>query len=263
MNEVATTDEQESHPPVQPRIIYEEVLNTAPYTVSVDQDFLGQILLDQGWGNEDISGLEVLVKRGGDYAVELGKYDSERHQVRFNTQWLWNHYHKATELAEKLSLGELRPNSNQFKDLLTTKRLSNYLSVAPRGRGLTFANKLFQQAVERRLNRLVLHEFGHADDEHNPNKDYGKLKRQEIINAIQVFGGALLLDLASIELIEGYSHASGYQRTAAATLISLAIAIKAFTTARKLSPSERSADEFVGVHSSEAVLNSLITFTPK
>ncbi len=247
-----------------PLVTYDRELENASYIVTVDREKLGKLLQDEGWPKEDINSLEIFVRRGHKNAVTQGDYNSKDHKVTFNTEWLWKRYKDAVYMADRLSNGDVQPNNKQFDSLLTTKRLSDYLVQIPdKERGLEFANKLLLAAVERKLTHIVLHELGHGDDEHNPQKDPKQLDKKELLNLVKIFGSAILLSQVTYELIERYSKAPESVNTLAYTLIGVAIASRAIAISYRTSPREKRANEFAYEKQREFGFENIVSIDPK
>jgi hypothetical protein len=245
-----------------PKIIYDENLSNAPYTVSVDTNLLGQMLVQEGWKTDDIRSLEVRVRRGNKNSFFEGNYSNKR--VKFGVEKLWSSYEEAIEIVDKVVAGKNVADLNSFSKLLTTKRLPGYLSaIKDKERGTKFANKLLKQGLSRQLSKILLHEVGHADDKSNPNKDFKKLQKEEILHLIRVFGSAILFSQVSYELIEQFSSAPENMKQIGYVLLNLGVAAQAVKYGYLNNPQEKSAREFADRLIVDRNMDKLVNITPK
>lgn len=151
----------------QPAVIYDESLFSpeVPYTVTVDAARCGTLFREFGMSDDRIKELTIVAKRK-DPGVK-GRWDSKNKNVIVATDWLWDTYEGCLALADKTARQNRRPIRDKFKRLLrtkNTKRLYEYLTIAPPERGVTFADRLFSEGMNREVNALFLHEAKHALD---------------------------------------------------------------------------------------------------
>ncbi|MBI3397608.1 hypothetical protein HY045_03980, partial [Candidatus Woesebacteria bacterium] len=129
-----------------PKVVYRESLEDSgvPYAVKVDEAILAELLRKFGVPDKIIENLKVVVTRNGQAA---GSYDtgvspfgsiSENPEkvITLYTDWMWQEYQKKLKVAERIARRREKPKE-QFKGVLTTKRLPQYLATAPTERGLT------------------------------------------------------------------------------------------------------------------------------
>lgn len=145
-----------------PQIVYDRSLENAPYTVSVDAGKYAEFLRFFGMNDQDIAKQKVVLKHNGGFGIFEGVNNSLSNTTVIFLGLNWFEYKDSLELANEISEGKKKPKKGQFAKLLHTKRLGNYLSLAPRERGKQFAEKLLTRALEREQNSLLAHESKHS-----------------------------------------------------------------------------------------------------
>lgn len=152
---------------LEPRVIYDQsLLDTGvPYTINVDSRKVVELLREFKASEEAIRRLTVAVKKDDPHEAASYEYSplDKTHEINIYGDDAWEAYKEARETVERIVQKEEEPQ-NQFEDLLYTRKLPAYLSVAPRERALAFADKLLRNAINREINADFLHEARHVID---------------------------------------------------------------------------------------------------
>lgn len=140
------------------------------YDVVVHPDKLRTFFRQHGVKNSDIDATQFFFShkplRWMGEPV-LGRYDPSRNKLSISTNHYWKSYHNHRILAEQIATGDKKPHSRQFKDILTTERLSGYLAnpSIPLERKISFADRLIVQGINSKLNTTFVHEAKHLIDD--------------------------------------------------------------------------------------------------
>ena len=170
---------------VGPKIEYFSNLSkeNIPYIIKVDSKIVAELLLSAGVPEKGVEEVTIIFERepvrSGSKAKGNGRYEPSDKTITISADSLWRRYEEYSQQAERIASKKEKPK-RQFKNLLYTKKLEAYLQRAPSERGMSFANKLIKQAIDRRLGVILMHESKHAGD-------FFRNKR-EMILLYQLFG---------------------------------------------------------------------------
>lgn len=129
-----------------------------PYEVVVDRDRIIRMLGEVGLDHEEIDKHKLIVSGPG---VVYGSYSRNQKTIVLNMGAVLQTSTKYEKVAEQIHSGETKPKK-QFKRLLYTKRLENYLQNVEGHRATEFARKLILNGANRIANRTLHHEICHA-----------------------------------------------------------------------------------------------------
>lgn len=156
---------------VPPTIVFDKSLESAPYSVDVNREKCGELFRMLGMTESDVGKTKITitsVPKGfswlGFLVKKQGESDALNDSITIYTDGAWKRYQEYLKLAKKIAKKERKPWQSQFEEVLYTKKLSSYLTVAPPQRGVEFANKLILNGVKRWLNSTLIHESKHALD---------------------------------------------------------------------------------------------------
>lgn len=163
---------EELEPPC-PKITYDDEFyqGKAPYSIKINPLLFGKLLSEQGFPYQRIRNIEIRVHfpKPADKFIfsilgeEFSRYRPFKDVIDLYPGMIWEY---CTELKDKTKTiaGRKPPEDKEinFEDFLVTKRVSDYLSKAPRERALEFIDRLLDRAAERKLVEASLHETSHA-----------------------------------------------------------------------------------------------------
>lgn len=141
----------------------------SPLRMTLDAKKLGSLLASQGLDKEQIEALRVYVveKNFSEFLEKSnGVFDPTLDSIFIYPDEIINYYAKLLEKVEDALDLQRKLKRNDFSELLTTRRLSEYLmnSDIPYERRYFFAEKLLREAAEREIFTTVIHESKHKID---------------------------------------------------------------------------------------------------
>ncbi|MDO8498357.1 MAG: hypothetical protein Q7S44_01035 [bacterium] len=138
-----------------------------PYEVRVNPQVIGDLFRDNGLSEELIAKRKITFRKSILGGFLGGVCFGGNGAINLATDHAWKSYRDGVKLAEQLLEHRKKPKDEQFKNILTTKRLSRYLanvSSEHKERALCFARELIRRGVERNLNTNLFHEAKHSID---------------------------------------------------------------------------------------------------
>lgn len=169
------------------------------YSVEVDRLKFLTLLEEYGMSGLTLGKIQISIKEG-ERRDRIGEYSLTDKNVRLWPTQDLKSLESNIALAESLSQRRWKLPWDRFSDLYTTK-LPEYLTVAPAGRGLKFAERLFLRAAQREINSTLLHEGKHAID----------MEDESYISSHIIFGAAvsfIALSAFTLSALATLIHAS-------------------------------------------------------
>lgn len=241
-----------------PTIEYSDRLQESdvPYTIKVDPEKCGNFLRFLGMKPEKIEQTKIIIARKSHFPDLYGRYKRSTGNITIFADRRWGDYQAALELAEEIAEGKIKPDDDQFKGVLTTRRLSEYLTQASPERGVAFAEKLLRRSLKKRLESTVRHEMIHAAD-----------SEKELLNALDM---AIKLGVSFswvgpflVAAILRPNKDPSIQEIAAVIGGAIFMATLANSISHKISPMERRAKRLDEMAKKDPNWHSLLTITPK
>lgn len=239
-----------------PSVEYDKSIGDAPYSVYVNTQQLASLLKEFGMSNDDTTNLHIVLGRKVPSRTgAIGGVYEERPvpTIYIGFDHIWNLYQEYLKLSQDIISKRKNPNKDQFKDLLYTKKLPEYLTKAPPERGLQFAQKLLLNGLAREQNMILLHETGHILDAKFRPKLLG-----QTYGPVRVVG-SLLGAVGSIT--GGVLNSAELMALAMGTLIVSTILDTELLYGS--SPREQSASKFANSLKNNPNWRSIVTIGPK
>lgn len=133
------------------------------YLVGVDRLQFLTLLEEQGVSPSTPGRIAILIKDGKN-RTRTGEWSPADKEVRLWPTCSLEQLENNLALAETISKRRWKLPWDRFKDLYTRK-LPQYLTVAPPDRGMKFTRKLLLNSAQRAINFDLLHEGKHAIDD--------------------------------------------------------------------------------------------------
>lgn len=162
---------------VKPIVIVEPKLSetSSPYTVSIDEEGIGNLLGSMGFNEEQIQHQRIFIKRRHrvDHVMNLiglehgGTYNRFTGAITVFTEPAWKTYRFTMQEAERISKGDSDILSNWVlnkvqRKVLHTKRLVLYLNQYPPEHTLPVVSRLVLSGLNRYTSSILAHEANHA-----------------------------------------------------------------------------------------------------
>lgn len=198
------------------------------YWVGIDKLQFLTLLEEQGVSPSTLGRITILIKDGKNRTrtgERTGEWSSADKEVRLWPTRSLEQLENNLALAETISKRRWKLPWDRFKDLYTRK-LPQYLTVAPPDRGLKFARKLLLNSAQRAINFDLLHEGKHAINREDKILLGADFKYQVQMGMLALaarilpvaaylirgsnYGGLLLAGLASTVAIVGESYMMDY-----------------------------------------------------
>ncbi|MEK7581586.1 MAG: hypothetical protein AAB512_04870 [Patescibacteria group bacterium] len=222
-----------------------------PYEVVVDSDRVGRVLSEVGLDSEEIDKHKLIVSDGGGVC---GRYSRDERTIILNIGAVLQAATKYGKVAEQIHSGQIKPKK-QFKRLLYTKRLENYLQNVEGPRGTVFARKLILNGANRIANHTLHHEICHAAES---KESFSKRMHRRLAML-----GVSSIGLSAYVVVENYRYGFNYWG-GVLTITAAAIgAISGVVANDFIDPIERDARVFARNHSGDPKWRNLVSLVPR
>lgn len=146
-----------------PIVTQTDDLDSAPYVINFDNEKFAALLRDEhNFPDDKISELKVRLGRTSGISTALAHFNVKRNELLINGDTFWDKiYQRNVQEAESVISGEKRPSKSSFR-YLSTKRLGEYLTSAPKDRAYELSKKLLLRSMNNEASSTMLHESKHV-----------------------------------------------------------------------------------------------------